>query len=164
MDRGFLSLGRSCAGLQNSQNSTARCLQASFTATTSPLPHRGWPQTQSTPFTPAFNLFETAHEYILEGELPGLHDKKQTVIEFTDTQTVSIRGKIERGEESGRIVGSEGSEGEALVWVEERNAGEFRREFTFPRSINVEAVRATLEYGVLRIFVPKIVPRRVQIQ
>jgi len=48
--------------------------------------------------------------------------------------------------------------------VEERNAGEFRREFTFPGSINIEAVKATLEYGVLRIVVPKILPRRIQIQ
>jgi len=89
------------------------------------------------------------------------------VIEFTDAQTVSIRGNIERGEENERILGGEGGEGEALVLVEERKVGGFWREFTFPKSINVEAAEATLEYGVLRIFVPKILlslPRRIQIQ
>jgi len=86
------------------------------------------------------------------------------VIEFTDAQTVLIHGKIERGEEGKRIVG--GEEGDK-VWAAERKVGVFRRKFAFPGSIDVEAVRATLEYGVLRIVVPKIVslgPRRVQIQ
>lgn len=121
-----------------------------------------------TPFTPAFDFFESAHEYILEGELPGLHDKRQTVIEFTDAQTILIRGRIERKGESESIVGDEGEgEGDNKVWVAERKVGEFRREFAFPGSINVEAVKATLECGVLRIVVPKIVlagPRRIQIQ
>jgi len=88
------------------------------------------------------------------------------VIEFTDARTISIRGKIERGKESERIVGGKGEWGDK-AWVAERKVGVFRREFTFPGSIDVEAVRATLEYGVLRIAVPKIVPpgpRRVQIQ
>lgn len=108
------------------------------------------------PFTPAFDFLETTHEYILEGEFPGLHDKKQTVIEFTDAQTISIRGKIERREESERIVKGKGEWGDK-AWVTERKVGEFRREVTFPGSIDVEAARATLEYGVLRIVVPKIV-------
>jgi len=120
------------------------------------------------PFTPAFDFFEAAHEYILEGELPGLHDKEQIMIEFTNAQTISIRGKIERKGESERIVGREGEgKGDNKVWVAERKVGEFRREFGFPGSIDVEAVKATLECGVLRIVVPKIVlagPRRIQVQ
>ncbi|PUU80116.1 HSP20-like chaperone [Tuber borchii] len=136
------------------------------TTPTNPQSHHSQPQTQKT-FTPAFNFFETAHEYILEVELPGLHDKKRTVIEFTDAQTILIRGKIERGGRCKRLVGGLGVWVESLVWVEERNAGKFRREFTFPKSINIEAAKATLKYGVLRIVVPKILPlrpRRIQIQ
>jgi len=93
------------------------------------------------------------------------------VVEFTDARTVLIRGRIERGGGGG---GGEGERnnvrdegGEDKVWVAERRVGEFRRDFTFPGSIDIEAVRATLEYGILRIVVPKAVevgPRKIQIQ
>ena len=90
------------------------------------------------------------------------------MIEFTDAQTILIRGRIERKGERESIVGDEGEgEGDNKVWVAERKVGEFRREFAFPGSVGVEAVKATLECGVLRIVVPKIVlagPRRIQIQ
>lgn len=46
-------------------------------------------------FSPNFDVHETHKEYILEGELPGL-DKNNLTIEFTDTNTLVIRGKIER--------------------------------------------------------------------
>jgi len=78
------------------------------------------------------------------------------VIEFTDAQTVSIRGKI----------GNTG-EGDCKVLVGERRTGRFEIGFTFPGPVDVEAVRATLEYGILRIFAPKAVgawPRRIHIQ
>ncbi|PUU80117.1 HSP20-like chaperone, partial [Tuber borchii] len=114
-------------------------------------------QTQKTFFTPAFDFLETKNEYILEGELPGLHDKKRTVIEFTDAQTVSIRGKIDHREET-----KKNKEEGDKVWAAERSVGEFRRDFTFPGSINAEGVGATLEYGVLRIVVPKAVEVRAK--
>jgi HSP20 family molecular chaperone IbpA len=47
-------------------------------------------------FSPNFDVHETQHEYILEGELPGLSDKKNVSIEFTDDKTILIQGKIER--------------------------------------------------------------------
>jgi len=85
------------------------------------------------------------------------------MIVFPDAQTVSIRGKIDCREESKKNKEEE----EDRVWVAERRRGEFRREFTFPRSINVDAVWATLECGVLRIVMPKaaeVGARRVLIQ
>lgn len=47
-------------------------------------------------FIPNFDVIETSHAYILEGELPGLSDKKAVDIEFTDHQTLLVRGRISR--------------------------------------------------------------------
>jgi HSP20 family molecular chaperone IbpA len=47
-------------------------------------------------FSPKFDVFETSKDYVLEGELPGLQDKKKIEIEFSDPQTLVIRGRIEK--------------------------------------------------------------------
>jgi len=47
-------------------------------------------------FTPSFDVIETKDAYILEGELPGLSDKRAVDIEFTDHQTLLVKGKIEK--------------------------------------------------------------------
>ena len=47
-------------------------------------------------FAPNFDILETPAAYTLEGELPGLADKKAVTIEFTDGQTVVISGRIAR--------------------------------------------------------------------
>lgn len=47
-------------------------------------------------FTPNFDIIETKDAYVLEGELPGLNDKRAVDIEFTDHQTLLIKGKIEK--------------------------------------------------------------------
>lgn len=40
-------------------------------------------------------------------------------------------------------------------WVSERSVGEFARSFSFPEPINVDAVTAKLEHGILTVVVPK---------
>lgn len=51
---------------------------------------------QPTPsFTPAFDVAETDAAYELYGELPGL-EQKDVEIEFTDAQTIIIKGKTQR--------------------------------------------------------------------
>jgi len=47
-------------------------------------------------FTPNFDVLETKDAYILEGELAGLSDKRAVDIEFTDHQTLLVKGKIEK--------------------------------------------------------------------
>lgn len=46
-------------------------------------------------FTPKFDVKEVEGAYELHGELPGI-EQKDVEIEFTDAQTISVRGKIER--------------------------------------------------------------------
>jgi len=51
-------------------------------------------------FSPNFDVHETPKDYILDGELPGL-DKSNLSIEFTDSNTLVIHGKIERSYTAG---------------------------------------------------------------
>jgi HSP20 family protein len=51
-------------------------------------------------FQPRFDVKEVADAYELHGELPGI-DQKDIEIEFTDPQTLTIRGRSERSYTSG---------------------------------------------------------------
>lgn len=50
--------------------------------------------------TPKFDIHEDETAYHLNGELPGV-PKENVHIEFTDDQTISVRGKVERSYQSG---------------------------------------------------------------
>lgn len=59
------------------------------------------PQTTSVrAFQPRFDVKESKDSYELHGELPGI-DTKDIAIEFTDPQTISIKGRTERHSELG---------------------------------------------------------------
>lgn len=138
------------------------------------------PTTSSTrrAFSPNFDVSETDAAYILEGELPGLVDRSKVTIEFTEAQTLLVRGKIERLYESDAAqhntkrlkptVEDESEESKELnkkeeghkdfrpkYWVSERTVGEFQRTFSFPGYVDVDKVSATLAHGILKIVVPK---------
>lgn len=121
-------------------------------------------------FSPSFDVHETEQAYVLEGEFPGLHDKSSLNIEFTDPQTLLVRGKTERahhessdGTES-TVTKKDAKEGKSTTeekdskpryWVSERTVGEFQRSFSFPSYVDVDAVKASLAHGILKIVVPK---------
>merc|ERR1712072_1597800 len=52
-------------------------------------------------FTPKFDIKETDQTYELHGELPGI-EQKNINIEFTDRQTVTIKGRTEHSREEGQ--------------------------------------------------------------
>lgn len=146
-------------------------------------------------FSPNFDVQETEHEYILEGEVPGLSNKKNLSIEFTDDKTILVQGRIERSvkrwsDDQGRIQSIEGGEEQKNItesgekheekkqhkddkvqkkddsqrhvdkkpkfWVSERSVGEFSRSFSFPTTVDIEKVKASLEHGILKVVVPKL--------
>jgi HSP20 family protein len=133
-------------------------------------------------FAPNFDIQETSSAYIVEGELPGLSDKKAVNIEFTDGQTVVIQGRVERSSINGEAKGkevekSENQEGDETevkknkakqpkVWVSERSVGSFKRVFRFPTSVDTDNVKASLEHGILSLVVPKkgVEKRKVDIE
>ncbi|KAI1452364.1 HSP20-like chaperone [Annulohypoxylon moriforme] len=51
-------------------------------------------------FTPKFDLRETENNYELHGELPGI-EKENVHVEFTDPQTIVVRGRVERTYQAG---------------------------------------------------------------
>ncbi|KAK4673563.1 hypothetical protein QC763_114000 [Podospora pseudopauciseta] len=51
-------------------------------------------------FTPKFDISESADAYELHGELPGIA-REDLSIEFTDPQTIVIKGKVERTRTAG---------------------------------------------------------------
>ncbi|KAJ8101370.1 HSP20-like chaperone [Lipomyces tetrasporus] len=133
--------------------------------------------------TPTFDVKETEKEYILQGELPGV-DKNNLNLEFTDPQTLSVKGTIERMQEYGAPptsdqiseVGGAASESgstdvtksdttakavaqqayQPTYWASERVYGEFSRAFKFPAHVDPDGVSASLRNGILNINVPKV--------
>jgi HSP20 family protein len=76
-------------------------------------------------FSPNFDVHESEHEYILEGEFPGLSDQKNISIEFTDDNTIYVHGKIERSikryrDDQGNIKTIEGSSKEQQKTITSR--------------------------------------------
>jgi HSP20 family molecular chaperone IbpA len=53
-----------------------------------------------TTFSPKFDVKESKTSYTLEGEIPGV-DQKDVTIEWSDENTVTIKGRTERYYESG---------------------------------------------------------------
>ncbi|KAI5820026.1 hypothetical protein BZA77DRAFT_384780 [Pyronema omphalodes] len=49
-------------------------------------------------FTPHFDAYETESSYHLYGEFPGLSNKKAINIEFSDLNSITISGSVERSE------------------------------------------------------------------
>jgi HSP20 family protein len=103
-------------------------------------------------WTPPVDLYETAAEFVLIAELPGL-----------------ARDAIEIHAEENRIVirGERASQVPCEQYHRvERGHGRFSRAFALPEPIAVEDVAADLKDGVLTVTIPKLAsrgPRRVDV-
>ena len=96
-------------------------------------------------WTPPVDLYETAGEYVLTAELPGL-SREQIEIHAEDSRIV-IRGA--RGADRGRDIPCE------QYHRVERGPGRFSRAFSLPEPIDVGRVTADLEDGILTVTIPK---------
>jgi HSP20 family protein len=101
-------------------------------------------------WTPPVDLYETAGEFVLTAELPGL-SRDQIEIHAEDSR-VTIRG--------GRAAATSGGERSKDVPCEqyhrvERGHGRFSRAFQLPEPIDVDAIAADLKDGVLTVTIPK---------
>jgi HSP20 family molecular chaperone IbpA len=122
-------------------------------------------------WAPRFDVRETKESYLLDGELPGV-DQKDIDIEFSDPQTLVIKGRVQReytSPEGGETqqqqqqqqqVEKQGEKGKPghRFWVSERSVGEFHRSFNFPARVDQDNVKASLKNGVLSVVVPKAAP------
>jgi HSP20 family protein len=96
-------------------------------------------------WTPPVDLYETAGEFVLSAELPGL-TREQIEIHAEDGR-ITIRGA--RTTTVGREISCE------QYHRVERGHGSFSRTFALPEAIDVDAITADLRDGVLTIMVPK---------
>ncbi|CAG8888800.1 unnamed protein product [Penicillium egyptiacum] len=113
-------------------------------------------QSATRSFSPRFDIRESEEAYHFDGELPGI-DQKDIDIEFSDPQTLVIKGRSER--EYHTEPPAEAKEGETRpthrFWASERSVGEFQRIFSFPAAVDQQNVKASLKHGILSIKVPK---------
>ncbi|KGO73699.1 HSP20-like chaperone [Penicillium italicum] len=120
-------------------------------------------RSQSTvrPFSPRFDIRESEDAYHFDGELPSI-DQKDIDIEFSDPQTLVVKGRTEREYHNSDppAEAKEGTEGKDTksthrFWASERSVGEFQRVFSFPTPVDQHNVKASLKHGILSIKVPK---------
>jgi HSP20 family protein len=107
-------------------------------------------------WSPPIDVYETPTAYIIAAEIPGL-TRDQIELAVEDAR-LTIRGK--RG-------GDEATGGRILHYHQvERGHGPFTRTFELSQRIDVSAVTADLERGVLTIVLPKApepAPRRIEV-
>lgn len=93
-------------------------------------------------FLPPMNVWEDDNNFHVETETPGVEMDQIEVL--ASPETVTIKGKREK-------VTPENAESH----VSERYFGSFERSLTLGSKINVDAVEARLENGVLHLTLPK---------
>ncbi|ORZ13519.1 HSP20-like chaperone [Absidia repens] len=115
---------------------------------------------------PPTDIVETKTGYELHAEIPGFQ-KEDIDIHLPDDHTLVIGGNQESSTTS-HSTPAEPSVGDEQVassstdvmnspywWKSERITGSFKRAFTFPHSINGDAIKANYKDGILIINVPK---------
>lgn len=106
-------------------------------------------------FTPHLDVVETAKDFVVSVDLPGVKPE-DVKVEMEDGK-LSISGKREHTVE----------ENTKNVHRVERTKGSFYRMVTLPREIDTEKIDAKYDQGVLRISLPKSVekqPRKIDIR
>jgi HSP20 family protein len=107
-----------------------------------------WPQLRTAAasaftVTPALDVSETAKEFKISAELPGM-DSKDVQITVADGY-VTLRG--EKRQES-----KEEKEG---YFRQERSYGTFQRVISLPETANMEKAEASFKNGLLTVSIPK---------
>jgi HSP20 family protein len=103
-------------------------------------------------WTPPIDLYETAHEFVLSAEVPGL-TRDRIEIHVEENRIVI------RGARSAALGGDIPCEQFHRV---ERGHGRFSRAFSLSESIDTDKVTADLKDGVLTVTIPKVADRGVR--
>ena len=103
-------------------------------------------------WTPPVDLYETANEFVLTAELPGL--ARRDIEIQADEFRVLIRGA--------RPAAPNGDLPCEQYHRVERGHGRFSRAFVLPEAIDIERVLADLKDGLLTVTMPKALDRGVR--
>lgn len=106
-------------------------------------------------WAPLVDVHETAENFVLEADLPGMN--KEDIDVTLDNGTVTVKGsRKQEVEENGK--------GFHRV---ERRYGRCERAFRLPKEVDAEKIKAEFEKGVLRVTLPKreeAKPKQIQVQ
>lgn len=100
-------------------------------------------------FSPRVDIAETEKAISLHVEIPGVQ-KEDVKISINEDRILSIRGEKKQ---------SETIEGQQFVRVES-HFGTFARSFTLSESIDIKAIQAEFNNGILQITLPKVEPEK----
>ena len=102
-------------------------------------------------FSPRVDIAETEQAISLHVEIPGVQ-KEDVKIFINEERILSIRGEKKQ---------SETIEGQQFVRVES-HFGTFARSFTLSDSIDINAIQAEFNNGILQITLPKVEPEQTK--
>ena len=105
-------------------------------------------------WVPAMDLVETDEHFVLRADLPGLDESDVKIEVHDNVLTVSGERKYEHEDR------------EDGYYRLERGSGQFNRSLTLPEGVDLDAISASFDKGVLEVRVPKPEqrrPRRVEI-
>ncbi len=95
---------------------------------------------------PTMDVSETDKEIEITAELPGL-EEKDVQVNLADN-VLTIRGEKK----------AEKEEKDTNYRLVERSYGAFERSLELPSNVDVDAIKATIDKGVLKVVVPKPAP------
>jgi len=99
---------------------------------------------------PTMDVAETDKEIEITAELPGLEEKDVQINVTDDVLTIRGEKKAEKEEKDKNY---------RLV---ERSYGSFERSLELPKGVNLDAIKASIDKGVLKVSVPKPAPAQVK--
>ena len=103
----------------------------------------------------ALDVEETAHDYTVRANLPGIELDDISVNIHEDVLTIAGETAAENRAEDSKLL------------IRERRLGKFSRSLRFPTIVNGDAVEASFKSGVLSITLPKadhVKPRQIPVK
>lgn len=94
-------------------------------------------------FVPAMDLTEEGENYVLRADLPGLSEEDVNIEIEDGVLTVSGERTVEQNHSEGGVSRYE------------RSYGRFSRQLSVPEGVDVEAIAASFDRGVLEVRIPK---------
>lgn len=105
-------------------------------------------------FVPALDLSETEDGFLIEAVLPGLRPEDLEI--SVENHVLTIKGEVRQ----------DASHKNRSYHRLERRYGSFQRVIGLPSGVKSDAIKATLNHGILRLEIPKaeeVKPRRISV-
>jgi HSP20 family protein len=109
---------------------------------------------------PAVDTYETEHAFVVEADLPGVHQENIDINFEQGTLTIT-------GRRASTLPANDGANGKLRVYAAERLSGAFSRSIRLPEYVDGEKIQATYANGVLTVNIPKAqgaLPRKIAVQ